>query len=140
MIVGDAIDSGQSPTIMRDGSEAFDFVAVEDCGRANVCAMKADTSYTYYNVGTGKRTTLKELAELLLEIAVSNKPMHYVASSQATLVRNRIGSPKKACKEIGFTASTELCVGLQHLIAWRNSQKAKSTASFQGIDSPIYSA
>src|SRR3546814_14128024 len=35
----DAIDGGEGPTILGDGSEAFDFVAVEDCGRANVCAI-----------------------------------------------------------------------------------------------------
>jgi UDP-glucose 4-epimerase len=58
----DAIDKGEGPTILGDGSEAFDFVAVEDCGRANVCAMKADTADRFYNVGTGKRTSLKELA------------------------------------------------------------------------------
>ena len=38
----DAIDRGEAPTILGDGSEAFDFVAVEDCARANVCAMSAD--------------------------------------------------------------------------------------------------
>ena len=38
----DAIDRGEGPTILGDGSEAFDFVAVEDCGRANICAMQAD--------------------------------------------------------------------------------------------------
>ena len=60
----DAIDRGESPTILGDGSEAFDFVAVEDCAKANVCAMKADATDRFYNVGTGKRTTLKELAEI----------------------------------------------------------------------------
>ena len=50
----DAIDRGDSPTIMGDGSEAFDFVAVEDCARANVCAMKSDATDQNYNVGTGK--------------------------------------------------------------------------------------
>ena len=34
----DAIDRGEAPTVMGDGSEAFDFVAVEDCARANICA------------------------------------------------------------------------------------------------------
>jgi len=38
----DAIDRGEGPTILGDGSEAFDFVAVQDCGRANLCAMKAE--------------------------------------------------------------------------------------------------
>jgi UDP-glucose 4-epimerase len=136
----DAIDSGQSPTIMGDGSEAFDFVAVDDCGRANVCAMKADTTDTYYNVGTGKRTTLKELAEILLEITCTNKPINYAARSQATLVRNRIGCPNKARKEIGFTATTELRAGLLRLIAWRDSHKVKGTARIRVIDSPECSA
>ncbi len=43
----DAIDRCNGPTILGDGSEAFDFVAVEDCAAANVCAMKADTRIAF---------------------------------------------------------------------------------------------
>ena len=115
----DAIDRGDSPTIMGDGSEAFDFVAVEDCGVANVCAMKADATDQNYNVGTGKRTSLKELAELIVEITGCQRPIQYAPRSQATLVRSRIGCPKKASAEIGFTANTDLRDGLEQLIEWR---------------------
>jgi len=121
----DAIDRGESPTIMGDGSEAFDFVAVEDCGLANLCAMKADTVDSFYNVGTGKRTSLKELAEMLVKLTGCNKPIQYAPRSQATLVRNRIGSPKKASEEIGFTARIDLLDGLKRLIEWRASHKAE---------------
>src|SRR5450631_3802248 len=69
----DAIDRGQGPTIMGDGSEAFDFVAVEDCTRANLCAIRAKSTDRFYNVGTGIRTSLKELAEKLLNLTGSNK-------------------------------------------------------------------
>lgn len=115
----DAIDRGESPTIMGDGSEAFDFVAVEDCGLANVCAMKATTTDENYNVGTGKRTSLKELAELIVEITKCDKPIEYTSRSQATLVRNRIGCPKKAEAEIGFKATVDLRQGLERLVEWR---------------------
>ncbi len=121
----DAIDKGDSPTIMGDGSEAFDFVAVEDCGLANVCAMKADATDTNYNVGTGKRTSLKELAQLLLDITGCSKPITYAPRSQATLVRNRIGSPVKASKELGFSSTIDLRDGLCRLIEWRASHKAE---------------
>jgi UDP-glucose 4-epimerase len=121
----DAIDRGEGPTIMGDGSEAFDFVAVEDCGLANLCAMKSETSDSFYNVGTGKRTSLKELAEMLLEITGCDKTINYASRSQATLVRNRIGSPKKASQEIGFTAKLDLAEGLKRLIEWRNNHKAE---------------
>lgn len=124
----DAIDRGESPTIMGDGSEAFDFVAVEDCGLANVCAMKADTVDAFYNVGTGKRTSLKELAEMLIQLTGCTKSIQYAPRSQATLVRNRIGSPKKASEEIGFTARIDLLDGLNRLIEWRASHKAEVEA------------
>ena len=121
----DAIDRGEGPTILGDGSEAFDFVAVEDCGLANLCAMKAEASDSFYNVGTGKRTSLKELAEMLLEITDCNKTISYAPRSQATLIKNRIGSPKKASQEIGFTAKLDLMEGLKRLIEWRSHHKAE---------------
>ncbi|MDB4635346.1 NAD-dependent epimerase/dehydratase family protein [bacterium] len=121
----DAIDQGESPTIMGDGSEAFDFVAVEDCGRANVCAMKSDATDQNYNVGTGVRTSLKELATMLLELTACDKPINFAPRSQATLVKNRIGDPKKAAEEIGFTATLDLREGLKRLIDWRANHIAE---------------
>lgn len=115
----DAIDLGKSPTIYGDGSEAFDFIAVEDCALANICAMKADTVDEYYNVGTGLRTSLRELAELLVDITETNQSIKYEARSTATLVRNRIGCPKRAREEIGFTAEILLREGLSGLVKWR---------------------
>ena len=129
----DAIDRGQSPTIMGDGSEAFDFVAVEDCSLANVCAMKADTVDQFYNVGTGKRTTLKQLAEMLVELTDCTNPIIYAPRSQATLVRNRIGSPKKASSEIGFISTIDLREGLKRLIEWRVNHKAEVAARRQSV-------
>ena len=117
----DAIDRGHGPTILGDGSEAFDFVAVEDCGRANICAMRADVVDSFYNVGTGKRTSLKELAEMLVQLTGCEKEISYAPRSQATLVRNRIGSPKRAREEIGFEARVSLEQGLLDLIAWRKT-------------------
>ncbi len=121
----DAIDRGEAPTIMGDGSEAFDFVAVEDCAKANVCGMKADATDEFYNVGTGTRTSLKELAEKLLNLTGCNEEIQYAPRSQATLVKNRIGSPIKATEEIGFTAELDLDEGLRRLIEWRAAHKAE---------------
>jgi len=119
----DAIDRGDAPTILGDGSEAFDFVAVEDCAKANVCAMKANATDEFYNVGTGVRTSLKELAEKLINLTGCNQEINYAERSQATLVRNRIGSPVKASQDIGYTADIELDEGLRRLIDWRATHK-----------------
>jgi UDP-glucose 4-epimerase len=132
----DAIDRGEGPTILGDGSEAFDFIAVEDCARANVCAIKADVKDRFYNVGTGKRTSLKELAELIMETTCSEKSINYAPRSQATFVRNRIGSPVRASQEIGFTARRDLRDGLKQLIEWRSNHKAEVASRRRAVGLP----
>ena len=128
----DAIDRGEGPTILGDGSEAFDFVAVQDCGAANVCAMKSDAVDAFYNVGTGLRTSLKELAQMLIDLTDCKSPIKYAPRSQATLVRNRIGSPKRAKAEIGFEAQVSLPDGLRDLITWRK-QHIEEVASRRAL-------
>ncbi len=124
----DAIDRGEGPTILGDGSEAFDFVAVGDCAAANLCALKSNAVDAFYNVGTGRRTSLRELAEMLLDLTGSNQPIRFAPRSQATLVRNRIGSAKRATEDIGFTAAIGLEEGLRDLIAWRKSHMGEVEA------------
>lgn len=124
----DAIERGEGPTIFGDGSEAFDFVAAEDCAAANLCAMRAEVANGFYNVGTGRRTSLKELAELLLRLTGSKQTIRYVPRSEKTLVRNRIGSTERAQRELGFEARIGLEEGLSRLIAWRRRHKAEVEA------------
>ncbi len=119
----DAIDRGEAPTVQGDGSESFDFVAVEDCARANVCAMQAETTDRFYNVGTGQRTSLRDLAELLVQATGSDQTVVYAPRSDATLVTNRIGCPELARQEINFQASIGLEQGLASLIAWRDADR-----------------
>ncbi|MCP4922467.1 MAG: NAD-dependent epimerase/dehydratase family protein [bacterium] len=116
----DNLDKRVAPVLYGDGSQAYDFVYVGDCAKANVCAMKAETVDQFYNVGTGIRTSIKELAELILDITGSNLGIQYEPSGM-TFVKNRIGCPKKAEKEIGFKSSVSLRKGLEDLIEWRNT-------------------
>lgn len=122
MKILDRLDKGLPPMVYGDGSQAYDFVNVVDCGRANVCAMKADTTDQNYNVGTGIKTTIKELAELILEITRSDLEIQYEPGGM-TFVKNRIGSPVKATEEIDFTAKIPLRQGLEELIEWRRTHK-----------------
>jgi UDP-glucose 4-epimerase len=63
------------------------------------------------------------MAEMLLALTGSNQEIRYAPRSQATLVRNRIGSPVKAAREINFNADITLSDGLNRLIAWRDAHK-----------------
>jgi UDP-glucose 4-epimerase len=116
----DAIDRGEDLVVYGDGSQAYDFVHVEDCAAANICAMKADATDQFYNVGTGRRTSIKEVAELLIELTGTSRGIRYEPAG-LTFVKNRIGSPVKARREIGFSAAVPLVDGLRSLIEWRCS-------------------
>jgi UDP-glucose 4-epimerase len=118
----DAIDRDEPLTLYGDGSQAYDFVYAGDCGEANVCAMRADTVDRAYNVGTGVRTSIRELAEILLRITGSDVGIRYLPEG-LTFVRNRIGSPTRARDEIGFEARVSLEDGLRALIYWRQSHQ-----------------
>lgn len=120
----DRIDQGKAPILFGDGSQAYDFVSVWDCARANVCAMSSEVSDRFYNVGTGVKTTIKELGELLLELTGCGMSLQYEPGGQ-TFVKNRIGCPERASRELGFTAQTRLREGLESLIQWRAAHKAE---------------
>jgi len=116
------IEAGESPTINGDGSQAYDFIYVEDVARANIAALKSDVEHGFYNVGTEVQTTIRELCDTILELKGSDLEVTYVPYSEddaRQLVQNRIGSAKKAREEIGFQYKYSLREGLGKLIEWR---------------------
>jgi UDP-glucose 4-epimerase len=125
MKILDNLDKGEAPIVYGDGSQAYDFIYVSDCGRANVCAMKSTATDQFYNVGTGIKTTIKELAETILEITGSRLKIRYEPAGP-TFVKNRVGCPKKAEKDLDFVAKVQLREGLRRLIEWRNSHKEET--------------
>ena len=122
MKILDRLDQGLPPVLYGDGTQAYDFIYVSDVARANVCALKADTSDAFYNVGSGTRTSLRELYELILEVAGSHQQIQYEPAGK-TFVTNRIGSTAKAERELGFRTTVALRDGLERLIEWRDAHK-----------------
>jgi UDP-glucose 4-epimerase len=120
------IDAGENPVINGDGSQAYDFVYVEDVARANLLALKSPSTDAFYNVGTGVQTSVSQLCNSILQLKKSRlqvKYKPYPESDERRLVKNRIGSTDKAEKEIGFRYRYDLETGLRKLIQWRDAGK-----------------
>jgi UDP-glucose 4-epimerase len=122
------IDANEAPTINGDGSQAYDFISVQDTARCNVLALQSDITDEFYNVGTGVQTSIRELCNLILELKKSDlkvtyKP--YSADDARRLVQNRIGCPEKAKKDLGFVYKDDLQEGLLNLIAWRDANRGQ---------------
>jgi UDP-glucose 4-epimerase len=122
------IDANEAPVINGDGSQAYDFVTARDVGRCNVLSLQADVTDEFYNVGTGVQTSIKELCDLILELKQSDLKVTYnpySAEDARRLVQNRIGSPDKAAKDLGFTFEDNLQLGLNNLIEWRKNNQGR---------------
>lgn len=120
------IDANESPVINGDGSQAYDFIYVEDVAKCNVAAITSDVSYGFYNVGTGIQTSIRELCDTILRLKKSSLKVQYKpysANDARALVQNRIGSPVKAKNELGFDYTYDLETGLNRLIKWRDTGK-----------------
>jgi UDP-glucose 4-epimerase len=120
MKILDNLDKGLPPVVYGDGRQAYDFIYVSDVGRANVCAMKSDIPFGFYNVGRGIKTSIKELTELIMKISGSTLPIQYEPAGM-TFVTNRVGDPTLAEHDLGFMWSVDLEDGLSRLIEWRKA-------------------
>jgi len=123
----DRIDAGLPPILHGDGSQAYDFIFVGDCARANVAAMKSDATDGCYNVCTGKKTSLRAVADMLFELTGAPSEIQFEPTNQS-FVRNRLGSPDKAKKDLAFEAETSFKDGLKQLIEWRAEAKKAAAA------------
>jgi len=123
------IDQKEAPVINGDGSQAYDFIYVEDVARANLCALLSKTKHGFYNIGTGVQTTIKELCDFILSLKNSSLKVTYNPYSEddaRQFVKNRIGSIDKAKEDLDFMYRYELPSGLKKLIYWRDTGKFDS--------------
>ena len=128
MKVLDRIDQGLPPLIFGDGSQAYDFVHVEDVARANILALKSDATDECVNVGMGVKTTINELVEKLLELSGSALRPEFRREEQM-FVTHRVGSTDKAGRVIGFTARVSLEEGLRSIVEWRRRDREGAIAA-----------
>ncbi len=126
----DSVIKNHSPVIFGDGSESFDFVSVKDCANANILAMKSKATNHHLNVGTGVSTSLKKLAELIVNLTKFKGNIIYKSQDNKTLVKNRVGSTSKAKSLIGFKSQISIEEGLREVLKWRYSE-AKREIDFE---------
>ena len=120
---------GSAPIVFGDGSQAYDFVHVEDVARANILALTSAATDAFYNVGTGVKTTINELTDRLLALTGSDLEIEYLPQEQM-FVTHRIGSTENATRDLGFAATVTLDDGLASVIEWRRQdERARAEAT-----------
>jgi len=134
----DRAEAGEPIQISGDGSQAFDFVYVEDVARANVQAMKAFWPTIWpdgspaggeestladdqcFNVGTGVATSVRGLAGKMADmLCLSHVQIEHVPQDKPGLVKRRVLDCTKAKDALGWQAKVSLDEGLRLYHEWR---------------------
>lgn len=107
----------QPITIFGDGDQTRDFVNVVDVARANLAAANTPTACGVFNLGSGTRITINELAmkmqtTLGLEVSVEHAP------PRAGDVRDSLADIRRARQAFGFEPTVEINAGLAAYLAW----------------------
>ena len=71
------INLNLSPIIFGDGSHTRDFISVEDVAKANLLSMESNTDFSFLNIGTGISTSVKTLAEVMIELSGKTLEISY---------------------------------------------------------------
>jgi len=71
------VSNGKPPIIYGDGKQTRDFIFVDDIAKANLLAMSNDSYGKFINIGTGIKTSIRELAEIIIKISKQTiKPIY----------------------------------------------------------------
>ncbi len=108
------VSSGKSPIIYGDGTQTRDFVFVDDVAVANLLAMNNDLSGKFINVGTGIKTSVTELAEMIIEISNKDIKPIYVDAKEGD-IRNSLADISLANKLLKWNPKTKIENWLQTL-------------------------
>jgi nucleoside-diphosphate-sugar epimerase len=112
----------------NEGLASRDFIFVDDiCEGLIVCALKGDTGQSY-NLASGSETSIRELAELIVQITESKSSVIQMPARPWDNSGHRFGSTQKAALELGFSAHTELASGISRTVDWTN-ENAKSISN-----------
>ena len=123
----DKIMRGERPVLPGDGSEVHDYIHVADVARANVMAMASDVTGEVFNVVTGVETTVKRIAEIVLDVTGSDLTPEYADDADAVKATSSPSlklSREKIRAMIGWEPEVSVEEGIGRLIGWIEEQTA----------------
>lgn len=106
--------AGDPITIQGDGQQTRDFVHVEDVVQANVLAATTDDVGEAFNIGTGDRITIEELAETIQAATDSDSPIVHHDARPGD-IRHSEADISKARRHLDFEPRVDLETGIREL-------------------------
>lgn len=127
--------SGQDISIYEDGRQGRDFVNVRDVVQANVLALensRADNGV--FNVGSGERMTVRDLAKLIKEKLESPVEIKFTNQFRVGDIRDCYADLYKSRDILGYRPAVGFEEGVEELIEWAKGERIEDRFSEAEVD------
>lgn len=121
----------QTPTIYGDGQQSRDFTYIDNVVAGNLLAAEADAQRVagrVFNVATGRRVTLNDMAELLRGLTGYRGEIAYGPERQGD-VKHSLADISGAKSQFGYEPRVLFPEGLQKTVDWYRSKSAVVSAN-----------
>ncbi len=117
--------------IFEDGKQTRDFVYIDDVIEATISCLSSDKKGVgIYNVGTGKPTSVYQVADMIVKYLNSNSDLKITGEYRLGDIRHNYADLEKAKKELGYTPIIDIEDGLKNFLDWASLQP-KSKLNFK---------
>jgi dTDP-L-rhamnose 4-epimerase len=120
------IKNNNPPMIFEDGLQSRDFVSVYDVVQAVELSIEKEAADNEsFNVGSGEKITINDVAQTLLDIFGSKlKPVANLKYRTGD-VRHCFADISKIKSRLGYRPKMNLKKGMEELVEWSRTQEAK---------------
>ena len=118
----DGLAQGRPLTIYGDGNQIRDFVYVKDIVQALLLAAEKGVPGSTYNVGSGSASSIRELAEILLDVTNTRAEIRYAPFRAGEVLRSA-ADIRVAQEKLGYQPEYSLSDGLREIWACTNDTR-----------------
>lgn len=117
------IKNGNDLNIFEDGLESRDFVFIDDVVNATILGIeKEEADFEVFNVGSGKGTTVLEVAESLKKYYQSDINIKISGNFRLGDIRHNVADLSKIENKLGFYPKVDFQSGIRQFAGWVNQQ------------------
>ena len=102
------------PIIEGDGTQIRSFTFIDDVVKANILAFERDVDHTFFNIATEYKTSINELAEIMIKISgLDLKPIY--DKPRKGDIKKSYADISRAKKLLGWNPDVNLEEGLKKI-------------------------
>lgn len=113
---------GRPLTITGTGEETRDFTFVDDAVKGTMLAAVAGEQGESYNIGTGTKTTIADLARSIVAQSDSSSSVLFQERRGWDSISDRCANIEKAQSQLGYEATVAIAEGVERTIGWLAEQ------------------